>query len=531
MQKPSYIPVSLLAELAYCPRNFYYRAVEFVEDTNYYMEKGRIEEEKRKKRMHIKRAGYNEHRFLYLSSDNLKITGVIDAVRDTGEIFPVEYKTGELRDSFPHDVQVCASAMLLEEALNIKIKKGVIFYSTSGRKREVILTEELREKVKELIYKAFEIIEEEIIPPPLYSDKCNGCSLYNLCMPIHETSRRKTFAGSDFKKVVYIDTPGASVRRKKGRLIVRLHKEEILSVPLDGIHTLVISGNVQVSTQLLRTLLKMRASIVYLTGKGEYLGTLYPEKAKNSILRLKQYKRHFDRDFCLGVGRRIVVGKIKNSRTILMRYERERKTGVLEEIIGTLAGLIHRAENAENIKELLGIEGLSARKYFEGFRIILKPEWRFDFTKREKRPPVDPVNSLLSLGYTLLFKNIMSAILTVGMEPFIGFYHAPKYAKPALALDLMEEWRPVIVDSLVLKIINKGVISSEDFIKEPWGCFLKRRARKKFYYHYEKKIREEIKHPIFETTLSYLRSFEIQARIMAKVITGEFLHYKPFVIR
>lgn len=179
----------------------------------------------------------------------------------------------------------------------------------------------------------------------------------------------------------------------------------------------------------------------------------------------------------------------------------------------------------------MGLEGMATREYFRAFSMLVKPELDFHFSHRNRRPPQDPVNALLSYAYTLLAKDMMSAIQVVGFDPYVGFLHHPVYGRPALALDLMEEFRPVIADSAVLLAINRRVVGISDFEFNLGGCFLNNHGRKKFYKCYEERRRQEITHPVFDYHLSYLRVFELQARFLGKVLQGELDQYIPFMVR
>lgn len=197
------------------------------------------------------------------------------------------------------------------------------------------------------------------------------------------------------------------------------------------------------------------------------------------------------------------------------------------------------AEAATSLESLLGIEGTAARIYFEAYGELLKPPQddrdagtlTFDFDGRNRRPPRDPVNSLLSLGYAMLSKDLTIALQAVGFDPYLGFYHQPRYGRPALALDVMEEFRPLVVDSVVLSAINTGALQLSDFIRRGGAVTLTQTGRGKFLRAYERRMDEEITHPIFNYRISYRRTLEVQIRLLARYLTGEIDEYPPFATR
>jgi CRISPR-associated protein Cas1 len=194
--------------------------------------------------------------------------------------------------------------------------------------------------------------------------------------------------------------------------------------------------------------------------------------------------------------------------------------------------MIERAAAATSIEELLGVEGAAAAMYFVVFDRMLKtPDLAFSFEKRNRRPPEDPVNAMLSFACALLVKNLTVAITIAGLDPLLGFYHQPRAGRPALALDLMEEFRPIIADSVVVTAVNTGVVSAGDFVRSAGACALSSRGRKSFIAAYERRMDQEIEHPVFGYRASYRRVLELQARLLAKFLTGEIAEYPTFNTR
>ena len=231
------------------------------------------------------------------------------------------------------------------------------------------------------------------------------------------------------------------------------------------------------------------------------------------------------------LARRLVAGKIRNQRTLLQRNHVEPRAEVLRD----LKDLAERAEQTAAIEELLGIEGYAARLYFGEFAGMIKldgdGEFLFDFAGRNRRPPRDPVNALLSLAYSLLTKDLTIASYAVGFDPFIGFYHQPRFGRPALALDLMEPFRPLVADSAVLSAINTRMVTEKDFVRAGPAVALTPEGRKGFFRAYELRMDTMITHPLFDYRVSYRRLLEIQARLLARVLDGEIATYPVFVTR
>jgi CRISPR-associated protein Cas1 len=290
---------------------------------------------------------------------------------------------------------------------------------------------------------------------------------------------------------------------------------------------------VQVSTQAVQALCEAEVPICYFSMGGWFYGITTGLNQRNVFLRLRQFRLAEEEYFGLKLARQLVAGKVRNQRTLLQRNH-------VEPNRNTLAGLkemADRAERAASLAELLGLEGNAARLYFGDFGGMIKPdeedasEYRFDFDGRNRRPPRDPVNALLSLGYSLLAKDLTVACYAVGFDPYVGYYHRPRFGRPALALDLMEPMRPLIVDSAVLTAINTGMVTERDFVRAGATVALTAGGRKGFMRAYELRMDTLVTHPIFDYRVSYRRLLEIQARLLARVLDGEIGDYPVFTTR
>ncbi len=305
--------------------------------------------------------------------------------------------------------------------------------------------------------------------------------------------------------------------KKDGRLLRSIHFHEIEQV--------ILVGRISLSPAVVTALLKRQIDVVFLTKSGRFLGRLSPMMGKNIELRLRQFERFKDKDFKRRVAEAIVQGKIENQRLLLRRINR--KALGLEDAILRLKALARQAEGVE-IETLRGIEGTAARIYFEALAKGFNETW--EFRNRERRPPKDPINALLSLGYTLLFSNVLCAINLIGLDPYLGCLHSVDYGRPSLALDLMEEWRPVIVDALVLSMINRKVINRGDFESKQEGIYLTPEGWRKFIAQFERKMNEVLTRPEREERLSYRAYIESQVRSFVRDIKGKE-KYKPAVFR
>jgi CRISPR-associated protein Cas1 len=328
---------------------------------------------------------------------------------------------------------------------------------------------------------------------------------------------------------MYVTEQGARIEKEYRRFLVTKEDEVLMAVPAARLSHVVLVGRVGVTTPALLALLQEGVGLSLVSRAGQLRGRLMPPTGKNIPLRHKQYERAEEPGFCLGVSRAIVQGKLRNCRALARRWARTRPE-IPEALVARIDAAVDRAATAPDLAALRGIEGEGTRNYFAVWRRALDPG--FGFEKRTRRPPRDPANALLSLGYTLLTDNLMTACEVVGLDPYDGFFHADKYGRPALALDLVEEFRPVIVDSVALNLVNRGMLTVDDF--EPGrdgGVRLKRRALRTFFQQYSARLNTQRLHPGVGRKLTYQQWFEVQARALRKAIEGELPAYRPMVVR
>lgn len=330
---------------------------------------------------------------------------------------------------------------------------------------------------------------------------------------------------------LYVFKEGSYLRKEGERLKVTFEKRVIADVPLLNVTQVALFGPIQISTQALAALLQRNIDVVFLTKAGRFKGRVEGVLSKNSILRKAQLRASENEEKCVEIAKKLVFGKLCNMKTLLLRHCRQGVEEPMNKSIEQINESLKKLEKAKSLEEVRGSEGTGSSFYFYAFKYFLKKD-NFSFQGRLRRPPRDPVNALLSFGYTLLFKDMVSICELVGLDPYVGFLHSIKYGKASLALDLMEEWRPVIVDTLVLSLINKGKIKADDFEESSvLGVKIKEQAKKSFVEAYEAKKLSTIKHSVLKQNLSYWRAMELQARILAKVVSGQIGFYKPFLIR
>ena len=329
---------------------------------------------------------------------------------------------------------------------------------------------------------------------------------------------------------LYVLEPGARLEKDYQRLLVVKNDELLMRVPIQRVTQVVLIGRVGATTPALHALLQAEIPLLLVSRSGKLQGRLLPPTAANLPLRQEQYRRNDDHAFCLALTQALVTAKIQNQRVLALRLAR-RHDHIDKQPLHALKTAIAQAKTATHINTLRGIEGSAARRYFAAYRQAFAPEWAFN--KRTRRPPKDPVNALLSLGYSFLTQNMMMALEAVGLDPYLGYFHAEKYNRPALALDLVEEFRTPIVDSLVLSLINHRILKATDFTKESsqTGVFLTPHGFRKFLHKYSAKLESEFKSRELGRSISYRKLFEVQARKLAHTIQGNEAAYHPFRMR
>ena len=513
-------------------------------------------------------------RAVWLTSETLGITAKIDVVEggSDGSVIPIEYKRGAIpnlpeRAYLPERVQLCAQVLLLREH-GYHCEHGEIYFAKSKRRVVIAITDDLVRHTRWAVRVAQEVAAGSEPPPPLDdSPKCQGCSLVSICLPdeVNHLRRldgnamiepaapedeltgpldpdpwglansepptqqiRRLYAARDERVPLYVQEHGAQIGVSGERLSVRT-EAGTKHVRLMNTAQVTVRGNVQLTTQATGALLDRGIPVTFLTTGGWYRGRLVGTDTHNVDLRLAQYRSSTDSQACLRLARTFIDAKIRNTRTLLRRNHAQPDAVVL----GQLKQLTRKVRDCESIPSLLGLEGTAARTYFQSFTGMLSTRTlgKFDLERRNRRPPTDPINALLSFAYALLTKDVVIALTTAGLDPLLGFYHQPRFGRPALALDLMEEFRPLIADSVVLTVINNGIVGPDDFTTLATACSIKDPARKRFIEAYERRLEHSVTHPVFGYAVSYRRVLELQARLLSRVLLGELANYPAFITR
>ena len=330
-------------------------------------------------------------------------------------------------------------------------------------------------------------------------------------------------------KTLYLNEQQSIVKKRDEYLLITYPDKRKTEIPLIHVSQVVVSGDITLTTPALHALLERGIDISFLSLYGHFRGKLQPPIAKNAAIRSAQFRVHADQQQALQVAQACVRGKLANMRTMLLRANRQIQSDEITTAAQDIQKMITQVEQTVTVGALLGVEGNGSAAYFRVFGKLLRGT--FTFTHRRRRPPTDPVNAMLSLGYTLLGHQVASAIQVVGLDPYTGFLHQFRHGRPSLALDLIEEFRPLIVDSVVLNICNHRLLTANDFQEELGVVYLKPEARKKFYGKFEERLQEEIQHPRFEYRTSYRRCIELQVRLLGKHLMGEIAAYPPFIVR
>jgi CRISPR-associated protein Cas1 len=328
---------------------------------------------------------------------------------------------------------------------------------------------------------------------------------------------------------LYLNEQQSIVKKRDEHLIVTYPDKRKTEIPLIHVSQVVVSGDITLTTPALHALLERGIDVSFLSFYGHFRGKLLPPVSKNAAIRNAQFHVHTHQEQALRVAQACVRGKLANMRTMLLRTNRQVQSEEISNAAQDIQKMITQVERTATVGALLGVEGNGSAAYFRVFGKMLRGT--FHFTHRRRRPPTDPVNAMLSLGYTLLGHQVASAIQVVGLDPYTGFLHQFRHGRPSLAMDMMEEFRPLIVDSIVLNICNHRLLSANDFQEELGVVYLKPEARKKFYGKFEERLQEEIQHPRFEYRTSYQRCLELQVRLLAKHLMGEITAYPPFIVR
>lgn len=580
------MPARRLSNYLYCPRLFYLQWVENLFEENEDTAAGdavhrkadsptRFNEEK----MSALREGLPDGaviRSLRLENEALGLCGVVDIVEggpDGSEL--VDYKRGSphrFADGTPavkeNDMfQLAAYAMMMLADGAKLAPRAAVYYAAERMRVSFPLGEALFARVRAALAEARAVAASERMPLPLRDDaRCSFCSAYPLCLPretlwwhtlrepVPPQDDRPVLPGFEeyFKRdqvaevaapdltgtpprpprlngeILVVQTAGAQIGQSGGEFTVSVKGDTVRKLPLHQTKAIYLYGAVQMTAQAVQSALEEDVDVAYFSPSGRFLGLLRGLPASGIDARLGQYDRFRNPSQCLRLARTAICAKIHNQRVMLMRNGSPPQVALNE-----LARLRDSLPRVESIEEVMGVEGAAASIYFAHFGGMLKGNdvWAFDTNGRNRRPPRDPVNALLSLAYSMLAKELAGVCHAVGLDPFLGFLHQPRYGRPALALDLMEEFRPLVADSVAVSLVNRGEVDESDFIRSASGTVLNDHGRRAFWEAWFRRLDAEVTHPEFGYRMSYRRMFEVQARQLWRFVRGEAIVYHSFTTR
>ena len=553
---PELLPARMLNEFTYCPRLFYLEWVqgEFADSADTldgHRVHRRVDEEKGAapapeewtEGLRVRAKAVS------LSSERIGMVAKLDLLEDEeGKVCPVDYKRGHGPDGgdglWDADrIQLGVQLVLLRDC-GYPCERGYVYYAETKKRVPLPWSTDLERLILDAIAEARRIAREQTIPSPLVdSPKCPRCSLVGICLPDEvralsdvgsQTTTievRQLLAPRDDALPLYVQAQGAMVAKAGEVLEIRQREEKLATARLLETSQVCLFGSVMVTAGALHELLERGIPVCHFSHGGWFYGLTHGFSHKNVQLRLDQFRIAESPSRSIAIARQMIGGKVRNCRTLLRRNHEGDISAALDE----LARLLDLVESATSAETLLAMEGAAAKTYFAHFGGMLKAKGdgavSFDFSARNRRPPVDPVNALLSFLYAILAKDTMVTLQSVGFDPMLGFFHKPRYGRPSLALDLMEEFRPIIVDSAVISLINNKEVVPSDFVRRAGAVAMNGDGRKKVLGAYERRMSTEVAHPIFGYTVSYRRVIEIQARLLSRHVMGEIPTYQPFCTR
>ena len=532
------IRVMALHALAYCERLFYLEEVEEIRVADAAVYAGRA--------LHVDLEEGETVEPLELHDDELGLHGKVDALRRRdGTVIVYEHKRGKSAsgDAWGSDLlQVAAYACLIERAQAPTAVEGRIRYHADNKLVKVSLTDPLRQQVRDAVIRARELRKSIDRPPVTPNERlCVRCSLAPVCLPEEERKAEspeydvvRLFPPHRDRITVHITTPGTRVGRSGRSLRVIDREGGKTSYPVEQVGEVVVHGYSQVSTQALALCAEHEIGVHYLTGAGRYLAGLAAGTGRVQR-RLRQYRALADQDLKLRLARRLVQARASGQIAFLLRATRgkgARDEAFMDHIKRMRVGLKAIARATE-IDELRGHEGQVAKAYFEALPLVLSSDVPDDLrhATRTRRPPRDRFSAILNYGYGLLYRQVMQAVLAVGLEPALGFFHTPRSAAHPLVLDLMELFRVPLWDVVVVASLNRRQWDPElDFSVSPSRVWLSAEGRTRAIRLFETRLEESWRHPVVGYSLSYARLIELEVRLLEKEWSGQegvFARYRP----
>lgn len=463
-------------------------------------------------------------------SPALGLRGRCDSIEideSDGGVTIVEHKSAPVRRrsevTEPQAVQLALQARCLRDAGRL-VTGASVWFTTTKTRVDVALTDELEDRAVRAVEETRRVLAQDKPPPPLEDDaRCRSCSHVSVCLPDEHRRRvpaRRIAVADPLGRVLHLTTPGSRASLRRGQIEVSTRDAVPVAVPLGQVAGIVVHGNADVSSALLRETLARGYPIVWCSWSGRVIGWATPAEGPNGDARGPQHR--LEQESRLIVARAMISGKIHNERHVMRRQSLTGRD--------LLLSLEDRAGRARTTNELLGIEGLAASAYFRVLADALRPAWA-RFTGRHGRPARDEVNAALNVAYGLLLADVLRAVVACGLDPSAGVLHSAGRNKPALALDLMEELRPAVGESAVLWAINNGELREGHFRRDLDAVRLTVAGRKALIGAYERRVSSEFRHPTFGYRVTWRRAMEIQARMFLAYVMGGRDGYEPIVLR
>lgn len=526
------IPISLVTHTAFCPRRAWLESVGEKTDTMQ-MQAGT---EAHRRADDASQSRPAEHRAVNIRSERLGLSGRCDVVEGTadGPLTVVEYKATPVRRrpevTEANRLQLALQRICLEE-MGHAVAGTEVYFTGHRRRVEVDLTAADLRGAEEAVARTRSIITSERAPEPLQDDRrCQWCSHESVCLPAehrYEASRRRVVAAAPDAQIVHVTTPGSRASLSSGRLEVKKDGESLLSVPIERVLGLVVHGNADVSSALLRELCWRDRCVVWCSWSGRVIGWSRGADSPNGLQRVRQHVASAEGR--LDIAQQMVAAKIANQATLL------RRNGDAPEAVARMRRLQRDALEAPSLTDLLGVEGEAASLYFGAFSTMLEGRAaRFaarQWKGRCRRPAPDRVNAALDYTYAILLGECVRALVACGLDPHAGFLHSSSRNKPALALDLMEEFRAPVADSVVVRALRNGEVGEADFTSVMGACRMTDRGRKQLIAGFERRIETSFRHPVFDYDVTWRRAIEVQARLILGAIDGTQHDYKGVTVR
>lgn len=520
------LTIGLVAHHVFCPRRAWLEAHGERTDTAQVAEgvvdHGAVDDRTTSRRRRL--------RAIDVRSETLDLTGRCDSIEvdeETGRTRLVEHKATPVRRSAritePQAVQLALQAHCLREAGH-EVDGAAVWFTTLRTRVDVALTPQLEAEALRSVAETRATLARGRAPDPLEDDmRCRSCSHVSVCLPDEHRQRspaRRIGVADPVGRVAHLATPGSRASLRRGQIEVSAPDADRVTIPLGQVAGLVVHGNADVSSALLREMLARGYPIVWCSWSGRVLGWATPADGPNGDTRGPQHR--LDGERRLSTAREMIAGKIRNERHVLRRHDCDGRDVLLR--------LAEQAGRAGSSGELFGVEGAAATTYFRSLRGAIRPVWA-SFAGRSGRPATDAVNAALNVAYSLLLADVMRAVVSCGLDPAGGILHSSGRNKPALALDLMEEFRPALADSAVLWALNNGELRPSHFRTDADVVRMTAPGRKALIGTYERRVSSEFTHPVFGYKISWRRAMEVQARMFLACVLDPSARYRAVVLR